>query len=254
MTKNRTWILLRGLTREHRHWGEFFNLLSKQYSNDKIIAPDLPGNGIHSQINSPINIHDTMQLVRREVLQQSNSSEFYFVALSLGAMVAMDWVQHYPKECKTAFLMNTSFAGINPFYRRLKPQNYFQILEMLLLNNNLHRRERSILNLTSYRHFNNENLVIEWMNYAKQNPVKRSNAIRQIIAASRYRLPERKPDVPLYLLCGMQDNLANAECSQKFAAYWQLPIKYHPQAGHDITLDAPSWVCEQIDQFIMMNK
>ena len=44
------WILLRGLTREARHWGDFPARLRAAFTDATIHTPDLPGNGrLHAQ-------------------------------------------------------------------------------------------------------------------------------------------------------------------------------------------------------------
>ena len=40
--KVKTWVLLRGLTREHRHWDDFPEKLQRCFPEAQIISPDLP--------------------------------------------------------------------------------------------------------------------------------------------------------------------------------------------------------------------
>jgi pimeloyl-ACP methyl ester carboxylesterase len=91
-------------------------------------------------------------------------------------------------------------------------------------------------------------IIDHWVGYAKEYPVSAYNALRQLHAATRYRLDIRqaKPDVPMLVLRAMQDHMVSPECSQRFAEHWQLPIRTHQEAGHDIPLDDPQWVCEKI--------
>ena len=56
-----SWILLRGLTREARHWGAFTSLLA-QRSGEDVVTLDLPGSGEFAALPSPalpIRIRDT---------------------------------------------------------------------------------------------------------------------------------------------------------------------------------------------------
>ena len=51
-----TWVLLRGLTREQRHWGGFPKLLAEQLPGAHIVALDLPGNGRLCAQTSPATV------------------------------------------------------------------------------------------------------------------------------------------------------------------------------------------------------
>ena len=48
-----TWVLLRGLMREQRHWGAFVELLAKAFPQHQVVTLDLPGNGLLHQRASP---------------------------------------------------------------------------------------------------------------------------------------------------------------------------------------------------------
>lgn len=49
----RTWVLLRGLVREQRHWEQFPALLATQLPGDRVLCLDLAGNGVHWRQPSP---------------------------------------------------------------------------------------------------------------------------------------------------------------------------------------------------------
>ena len=59
-------------------------------------------------------------------------------------------------------------------------------------------------------------------------------ALRQLLAAMRYRAPRRVPPVPLLLLSGAADGLVHPACSAAVARAWRLPMAVHPDAGHDL--------------------
>jgi pimeloyl-ACP methyl ester carboxylesterase len=112
------------------------------------------------------------------------------------------------------------------------------------------RREQRILAMTSTYHRDEKELIQTWVKYAEQHPVSRINALRQLVAAAKFRAPADKPSQPILLLSGLQDRLVNPICSQNLAGSWQLPHHQHPNAGHDLPLDAPDWVCQQIERHI----
>ena len=104
--------------------------------------------------------------------------------------------------------------------------------------------------MTSNLYPNTEQLIQRWVSYAEENPVLTSNALRQLMAATRYRVPNVKPDVPILLLRSKNDNLVNSQSSVSLAQNWLLPIETHPLAGHDLTLDDGDWVYEKISHWL----
>jgi pimeloyl-ACP methyl ester carboxylesterase len=246
----RTWLLLRGLTRERRHWEDFPDVLARHFPHDRISFHDYPGNGARYDEKSPDTIGDMVDDARAAV--KTCDGPVYIIGISLGSMVAIDWLTRYPAEVSAAVLISTSLRGLSPFYQRLLPGNYPAIIRSLLYRRDIRRNEQDILNMVSSMAVNDaqrsRNIIDHWVNYAKEYPVSACNTLRQLQAASRYRLDIRqaKPDVPMLVLRGMQDHMVSPECSQRFAEHWQLPVRTHEGAGHDIPLDDPEWVCEQI--------
>ena len=57
-----TWVLLRGLMREARHWGEFAATFQAQLSGTRVVARDLPGNGRLHHLRSPLHLEEPESL------------------------------------------------------------------------------------------------------------------------------------------------------------------------------------------------
>lgn len=108
--------------------------------------------------------------------------------------------------------------------------------------------ERAVLYLTSNK--THDDVVPLWLALRQENPVSRSNAVRQLIAAARFRAPQAKPLVPTLLLAGEQDRLVSVNCSKTLANQWQCDLLIHSSAGHDLPLDDGSWVIAQIRAWI----
>jgi pimeloyl-ACP methyl ester carboxylesterase len=83
-------------------------------------------------------------------------------------------------------------------------------------------------------------VVRDWAELAHSLPVRRSNALRQLLAAMRFTAPA-PVTVPILVLAGAGDRLVDPRCSQELARRWRLPIALHPWAGHDLSLDDPQW-------------
>lgn len=240
------WIFLRGLTREQRHWGDFPDHFRAANPGAEIVTPDLPGNGERWRERSPTDIRGMVDRCRGALALGGIARPFGIVALSLGAMVASDWLRAYPGEVRAAVLISTSLRPFSPFYQRLRPRSYPSLLRLLLPGMDARRREQEILRLTSCRHGDDAALLADWSRWRRERPVSRLNAVRQLLAASRYRAVPQRPSVPVLLLAGGGDRLVDPRCSARLAAAWQLPLKTHPWAGHDLPLDDPHWVAETI--------
>jgi pimeloyl-ACP methyl ester carboxylesterase len=243
------WVLLRGLTREKRHWGDFPEILKRECSGAEVYTIDLPGNGGLNAQESPLRVSEMAESCRHQLRELGIAPPYYVLAMSLGAMVAVAWATRNPDEIGGCVLINTSLRPFSPFHHRLRPQNYLKLASLLLPGCDAHYRESVILQITSNRPIAPEKLAA-WSDYARQNPVSSRNALRQLLAAVRYQPPSAKPLPPVLVLCSAQDRLVDARCSRTLAARWQSAFAEHLSAGHDLPLDDAPWVAEQIGRWV----
>lgn len=245
-----TWVLLRGLMRDSRHWGDFPTLFHRQVSGCKPHLLDLPGNGLRDQQTSPTSVTAMADWVRTELRQQGLAPPYRIFAMSLGAMVTIDWASRHPQEIDACVLVNTSLKPISPFYQRLQPAAWPLLLRMALGNPDPRAAEEAILQLTS-RHIDPTSPVLkQWLAWRRSHPVSRRNALRQLLAAARYTAPSQPPQTRILLLTGAQDRLVNSLCSQALARVWHCHLAVHPTAGHDLPLDDSAWVLAQIKRWL----
>jgi len=245
-----TWILLRGLMREQRHWGGFPARLAQSLPGAAIVTPDLPGNGERHAMDSPTRVAEMVEFCRQDVSERGIAPPYHLLALSLGGMVAVEWAQRYPQEVALCVLINTSMRPFNPFYHRLRWQNYGALLHQLLLGDKS-SQEALILRLTSRRNAHgNPALLADWLSFQQQYPVSRRNALRQLLSAARYRAPDRRPAMPVLVMAGAQDRLVDHRCSQRLARAWQADCLIHRDAGHDLPLDDGDWVADTLVQWL----
>jgi pimeloyl-ACP methyl ester carboxylesterase len=247
-----TWVLLRGLMRESRHWGEFPLQFQDALGAQQAVTPDFPGNGrLHAEA-SATSVAGMAENIRAQLKQLDYAPPYYVLALSLGAMVAVAWSELYPAEIERMVLINTSMAPYNPFYQRLRPANYPALIRQLLFGS-ADQRERLILRLTSRlkSHTDQKQVILDqWTCFAKEYPVTRANMLRQLKAASSYRAANTVPQAPVLLLTSQQDELVNAKCSFTLARHWHCAIRLHPTAGHDLPLDDGVWVIQQVKKWL----
>lgn len=244
------WLLLRGLCREAAHWGDFPRLLRQAFPQSTVSTIDLPGTGRFYQEHSPDTIEAITAQVRLQALADGLLEKPVTVlAFSLGGMVTWEWLQRYPQDIAAAALLNTSFAGLSPFYRRMCWQSYPQFLG-LLLERNLYKRELAIIQLVSNRQEHYLEAAEAWTAIQQARPISFINCVKQLKAAARYRPSQRKPKTPLLLLNGRGDRLVAPACSDAIHNKWQIDILTHPWAGHDLCLDDGAWVVNRVKDWM----
>ncbi|MFZ6875286.1 alpha/beta fold hydrolase [Undibacterium sp. Di27W] len=242
-----TWILLRGLMRESRHWGDFPERFQQAVGAERVLCLDFPGNGqLHAE-HSLTTVAAMAEHCHRQLQVRGVTEPVHVLAVSLGAMVALAWADLYPNDMHRMVLINTSVAPHNPFYLRLRPANYPALITTMLFGSS-EQRERLILRITSTLQTTQQakEIVTRWTTYAQEKPIVVGNILRQLLAAMRFRAPPYSGKVPLLLLAGEHDRLVNAACSRKLAGLWDSPLHSHPTAGHDLPLDDADWVIEQV--------
>lgn len=247
-----TWLLLRGLTRESGHWGAFPETLRAHLpaGAHQVLALDLPGNGRLNQAGSATRIEATMQACRQQLQALGIAPPYHLLAMSLGAMVAVEWAVRHPRELAGCVLINTSLRPFSPWHLRLRPANYGALLGLLLARQTPRGREQTILRLTTRHPPAAAAVLDEWTALRQARPVSRLNALRQLLAAARYRAPAQAPAVPLLVLLGQRDALVDPRCSRQLARHWGAEVAEHPSAGHDLPLDDGPWLAAQVGRWI----
>lgn len=243
------WVLLRGLTRDARHWGSFPQALSAALGGAPVHAIDLPGNGSLHRERSPSTVAAMTEACRGQLHDRGVRPPFDVLAVSLGAMVAADWAGRHPNEVRRAVLINTSLRPPSRPHERLRPRACPALLRLALRPADPSTWERTVLELTSRRRQTDDALLAQWATWRTAAPVSRANAWRQLLAAARHRAGPR-PTCRLLLLAGRGDALVSPACSRRLALQWNCRLAEHPWAGHDLTLDDPAWVLERVRQWL----
>ena len=245
-----TWVLLRGLTRESRHWGGFAQVLGQAVHAARVIALDLPGNGALHRSRSPASVEAMAAHCRAELRRCGVAPPYHVLAMSLGAMVATAWAVTARDEIAAAVLINTSMRPFSPFHQRLRPANCATLLRLLLTRASETRWEGAVLAMTSRaRGRDDAALLRAWVAYRHECPVAAANALRQLWAAARFRAPLRNPFSRVLVLGSMSDALVDVRCSQQLAHHWSCDVRLHPWAGHDLPLDDGAWVAAQVNDW-----
>lgn len=240
------WLLIRGLAREKRHWGNFPNTIKENFSDAQVLSLEIPGVGKKYKEKSLLSIDENVYHLREEFIKNKKTSKdpWCILAISMGGMFAMRWAYLFPQDFNHIFIINSSSSGLSPLWERLTPHALKQFVKIALMNNNYQREER-VFELTLSRSDIKEETATLWGKYADQSPVSIPNFLRQIYSASKFKIPSQIK-TPITVLCGEEDKLASPICSEKLAKHFNCDIFKAQSCGHDIPLDRPNWLIEKL--------
>lgn len=239
------WVLLRGLIREARHWGSFADRVAATWPDCRVICPDIAGNGRRNRERSPASVDAMVEDCRTSLRSAGVAPPYRLLALSMGGMMATRWAQRHPGEITGLVLINTSMRPYSPFHARLRPGNYPGLLA-LMLTPDAAEREAAVLSMVSNHPQRRAAALPAWTALAQEFPVTGRNALRQLVAAARFHAGPAGATPPALVLASEHDRLVDAACSRAIALAWNVPLALHPEAGHDLPLDDPAWVIEQV--------
>ena len=243
----KNWVFLRGLAREKGHWGNFPDFFKEQIPGSRVECIDLPGMGEHAGVSSPLTIKGIASFVHEQARRVYPEEPFAVLAMSLGAMVTMDWMKDYEEDISAAVLMNASSKD-SPMYLRLRYQVWPSLLKAIAIAQP-RERERHIIDLLINSETAKENAFAVWGRIEQDHPTSPATFARQLLAASQFKSPPRKPKAPVLLLCSLGDRFVDPSCSESLHQKYQWQLERHPWAGHDLTWDDPQWTTDYIRRF-----
>jgi len=244
-----TWVLLRGLTRESRHWGGFVATLREHLPDANVVTFDLPGNGRLNALRSLRSVDEMAAFCRAELRHRGLPPPYHLLAMSLGAMVAVAWAQRHPQELAGCVLINTSLRAFSPFIHRLRPASAATLVKLMLFARSDRQWEEAILRLTT--HHAGAGVIDEWLELRRERPVSRTNALRQLWAAARFSALPARPTPPMLVLASTNDALVDPRCSRQLASRWGAALAEHASAGHDLPLDDGPWVAQRVRDWLL---
>lgn len=246
INKSRTWILLRGLAREKGHWGPFVSQFQSAFPGDEILPIDFPGVGEFKDEVSPRTMDGIFKFVRARAVERTKAqTQFYLVAVSLGGMVAMEWLRSRPEDLGGAVLINTSVSSLSPFYYRLRWQVWGKFAG-LLATTSPRDREKALTEILINSVTAREKALPIWNRLANERPIKASTFLHQLLAAAQFKNIPFDTKVPVLLLSGLGDRLVDPSCSFLLHDKTRWPMEKHPWGGHDLTWDDPDWILNHI--------
>ena len=240
--RNSDLVLLRGLIRSRYHWMQFPIQLQHYFPQQRLLLPELAGNGERYRERTPFSINAMMEDLRQQVYANSDPTPKILIAISMGAMIATEWARCHPQEIQQLHLINTSFGNLSLPWQRMQAPAFLALLSRLHSRTAL---EKGIVRWTiNIQH--SPALIRQWQSFAQQHPLSYRNALAQLIAASGYRGPYTAPVNDTWLYNSMGDRLVNSNCTRAIAKCWQKPLHTHTSAGHDLPMDDGEWLAQRI--------
>ena len=263
-------LLLNGWGREKGYWASFPYYLKHSFHPNQeiqVTCLDLPGIGDERCHPAYFSLHKTMRFLRKQWLaklhheqeqgqkgktkgrtkgKRSEKSEKILLGLSLGGMIGLEWGANFPEDFDSLIMVNSSVAKLNPFYHRLQPKIYKNLLSLLKVKCKREReyiKAKTVLNLRA----KDAKLLDIWISLAEKRPIPLPTVIKQLLAAIFFFPPHPKliPAKKLFL-ASEQDKLVHVLCSKMLAEYYESSLVIHSKAGHDLTCDDPQWVAQQV--------
>jgi pimeloyl-ACP methyl ester carboxylesterase len=245
-----TWILLRGLTREARHWVELPDHLRARGIEGEFVFGDLPGSGAHAKLRTPATVEAMARFIRADVRSHGRAPPYRLIGLSLGAMVAVEWARLQPDEIESLVLINTSMRPFSGPSMRLRPRALPELLCAASRWRSRRDAEAAIHNLTCNRRDKRDTDLAKWIAIYRSAPVSRANALRQLWAAARFKANDAAPQCPTLVVSSGADALVHPGCSAALARAWGARHVVHPWAGHDLPHDDPEWLASAIAHWV----
>jgi|GEM_PF-2381806 len=252
MGHKKTVFLFRGLTREKRHWGGFYNDLKEALFPHNIVCLDLPGFGDKNDIESPSNIKDIADLVLKySEFELYKNTDFVLVGLSLGAMVSLELSVLKPETFNSVVVINTSQRFKTSFYKRIK-LSYLVPFIFIYMFNLKNIREKLIFKSTLNK-VDDKALIQKWCEFYDQKPYTFRSAIKQSLAGARFSLKNHLielKDVRGLVLLSEKDKLVHPDNSKILAKLLNWPMFVNSETGHDLPVDDSLWTIKKIKEFV----
>lgn len=244
-------LLIRGLMREIRHWGDFPELLKKESHAKSVLGLDLPGVGTETHRIFYPYLREVVRDIRSRWIphkQNQKDPDWVIFGLSLGGMIAMEWSKMFPGDFKKMVVINSSALDSGKLWHRLKPESFLKLVK-IVTEGNPQDREKKVMEMVLNLKKQDPKILEEWTSIAKETEFSKKTALSQLAAAAQFRVPS-KPTIPTLVLTSRADRMVDYKNSQAIAQRLQAELHVHPTAGHDLPIDDPAWCVEKISNWL----
>lgn len=249
-----SFVLIRGLGHEARHWGHFADLLKEQDFCDEVFLWDLPGAGVFYKEVGALSIAKILEhLVKKYHVQLLTKHPLVVIGLSLGGMLALEYLSRQPNLFSAGVLINSSSGSLTPWYRRMRLAAIPTVLRIAVTFNEL-RKQQLILSLVSSRYQNDPATLAEQVRIAKTQPMRLATLVGQLVAGAFFKASSLAKQKKTLVLYSEKDALVDPVSSRSLAKFLSAKVFSHPEAGHDLPLDDPEWIIQKMAHFFAMRE
>lgn len=239
------WLLLKGIKMDARHWGKFPAELQRSPHVQYAVAMDPPGAGGQNHQGTPSKIASITAEIRGRWLahRNANPGPWSIAGLSLGGMIAMSWAEQWPEDFANVVLVNTSAGDLNP------PWNRFSFKQLPNLAKAARTQDDEALLRILCQQLDDEGLrdvARQFAQFQVDQPIQPRTVLKQLLAGHRFKAPASLQP-PVLILAGAQDQLVDPRCSLALSQRLRAELRVHPHAGHNLSLDAPAWLVQQLE-------
>jgi len=240
-------LLLRGINSDSRYWLDF----PDEFNSDiEILIVDLPGTGNNSSSKTPLSISQHVNFLRNQIHPDHLSQGLHIIGLSLGGMIAIQWLSMFPNEIKSVSAMSSTGGKFYSSITRINPINWLKLSLSMTLDKILRTKKfpKTLVSIVTHLPENNDrqNWIASKFSYlGNENSVSIFSTLRQIIAAARWA-----PDFSHYAHLGKRVLLLKAKYDRFIPPkavnrlHSMIPNSqlYEIPAGHQISLSHPDEV------------
>lgn len=229
-------VILRGLARTVKHWMGYDTMLAEHF---RVVTMDLRGVGKSTQPHRwGTTLFDLADDVAA-VLTAAGIEKAHILGVSLGGMVALATGLGHPERCKSVITVNTSIAGQKTL--RMSVPGALGLLEGGVRGDGrIHTNLAGMMVGPDCPAEERARIAREFAAIAESEGMNTPTAVRQLLAAARFRVRDRLKElgVPTLVIYGTDDKFVPNVNSRKIAALVPnarlVPIE---GGGHELTLD-----------------
>ena len=240
-------VLLRGLGRWSEHWCGFDDSVA---ANFKVIAIDNRGFGMSK--NARVGLDLTIDQLADDVagvLNKLGISKAIVVGVSLGGMLAISLTARYPQLVQRLILVNSSVGG-SP-YSRITAKALRSLGQGVLSRKNFYQALASVLLAKNSSQEVSAKLCREWATIDGRHGLRPKNVFLQLLAAAKFKPGPLMAaiSVPTLILKGTNDQFVDSRNSDWLCQHIQSARMVSCDGGHELALDQPDWLANEIKIF-----
>jgi len=243
------WLLLKGIKMDSRHFGDFPERYMAPAGLEQAFPMDLPGTGTKSGGKAPANVPALARDLRARwlALRNAHPGPWSILGMSLGGMVALSWASQFPDDFASAVVGNSSAGDLSKPHLRFSLGNFPPLARSMVVRDKIQREVLVLDRITNHLGERAKKVGAEYARYQDSAPIHGWVLARQLLAAATFSAPDVQ--CPVLILSGLGDVFVDPSCSIALAERYDAPLHTHPTAGHNLTLDAPEWLTDQLVQW-----